>query len=212
MRVTVLGATGKIGQQVVDQLLAHGHQVTALVRTPTKLTTSHPELTVQVGQLSDPDAVRTAVAGSGAVISALGPSLGSRGTGTPLTEGLRTVVAAMRDAGVRRFIGLATPSIPDPRDRPTLKAKVLPLMARLMFPQALADLEGMTAAVAGSDLDWTIARITRPTDKPATGRIRAGYLGIDQVGSAMSRADIAAFLIGQLTDHTYLRAAPAISN
>jgi hypothetical protein len=113
---------------------------------------------------------------------------------------------------VRRFIGLATPSIPDPHDRPTLKAKALPVMAKLMFPRALADLEGMTAAVTGTDLDWTIARITRPTDKPATGRTRAGFLGVDQVDSAMSRADIATFLVSQLTDHTFLRAAPAISN
>ncbi len=70
----------------------------------------------------------------------------------------------------------------------------------------------MTAAVTGSNVDWTIARITRPTDKPATGTIRAGFLGVDNVGSAMSRADIAAFLVGQLTDQTYLRALPAISN
>jgi len=70
----------------------------------------------------------------------------------------------------------------------------------------------MTAAVTGPDLDWTIARITHPTDKPATGAVRAGFLGVDRVGWAMSRAEIAAFLVGQLTDTTYLRALPAISN
>jgi hypothetical protein len=70
----------------------------------------------------------------------------------------------------------------------------------------------MSHAVTGSDLDWTIARITRPTDKPATGTVRAGFLGVDQVRSAMTRADIAAFLVAQLTDDTYHHAAPAISN
>ena len=61
-------------------------------------------------------------------------------------------------------------------------------------------------------LDYTIARITNPTDKPATGRIRSGFLGHDKVASAMSRADIAAFLVSQLTDDRYRRAMPAISN
>jgi nucleoside-diphosphate-sugar epimerase len=212
MRVTVLGGTGKIGRHVVEQLLAAGHQVVALVRTPAKLSIEHPGLTVRAGQLSDAEAVRTAVTGSDAVISALGPTLNRGARGTPVTDGTRTVITAMRQAGVPRFIGLATPSVPDPRDRPTLKAKVLPVLAGLMFPNALAELRGMTAVVTGSDLEWTLARITNPTDKPSAGTVRAGFLGIDAVGSAMSRADIAAFLVAQLTDDTYRRAAPAISN
>ena len=85
-------------------------------------------------------------------------------------------------------------------------------MPRLFMPNALTELVGMTEAVTGSDLDWTIARIMAPTDKPATGRIRAGFLGRDKVGWAMSRADIATFLVRQLTDDTYRRASPAISN
>lgn len=52
-------------------------------------------------------------------------------------------------------------------------------MAKLMFPNALTELRGMTTAVTGSDLDWTIARITNPTDKPSTGTLRAGFLGVD---------------------------------
>lgn len=124
----------------------------------------------------------------------------------------RTIITAMDQAGVRRFIGLATPSVPDPRDRPTLKAQLLPVVAGLMFPGALAELRGMTQAVTESGLDWSLARITNPTNKPARGSVRAGFLGRDKTGSAMSRADIAAFLVGQLTDTTYVGAAPAISN
>lgn len=212
MRVTVVGGTGKIGRLVVEQLLAAGHQVVALVRTPAKLPIEHSGLTVRTGQLSDAEAVRGALNGSDAVISALGPTLKPGAKGSPVTDGTRAVVTAMRAAGVRRFIGLATPSVPDPRDRPTLKAKVLPVVAGLMFPNALTELRGMTAVVTSSSLDWTLARITNPTDKPSAGTVRAGFLGVDTVGSAMSRADIAAFLVAQLTDDTYLRAAPAISN
>ncbi|MDP4505074.1 NAD(P)-dependent oxidoreductase [Nonomuraea turcica] len=212
MRVTVFGATGGIGRLLIQQLLDAGHQVTALVRPPAKLTLTHPNLIVIAGQLSDTAAVRQAVAGADTVISALGPSLKRSATGTPLTDGTRTIVQAMRAEQVSRFIGLATPSLADPRDQPHWKHKVLPIMARLMFPNALAELTGMTEAVTGSGLDYTIARITNPTNKPATGRIRSGFLGHDKVGSAMSRADIAAFLVSQLTDTRYRRAMPAISN
>lgn len=102
--------------------------------------------------------------------------------------------------------------MPDERDNPTLKAKVLPVMAGLLFPNALRELVGMTTAVTASDLDWTIARITRPTNGKPKHTVRAGFLGRDKVGSAMSRADIAAFLVAQLNDQTFSRAAPAISN
>jgi nucleoside-diphosphate-sugar epimerase len=212
LRVTVFGASGDIGRHVVDQLLGAGHTVTAYVRNPAKLTSTHPNLIVIEGGLDDPVGVAGAVDGADAVISALGPTLGRGVTGTPVADGTRNIVEAMKAAGVRRLIGLATPSVPDPRDRPTLKAKVLPVMARLAFPNALTELVGMTDAVTSSDLDWTIARITSPNDRPAKGTTRSGFLGRDRVGSAMSRADIASFLVRQLTDDTYLQAAPAISN
>ena len=212
MHVTAFGATGKIGRLVVVQLLAAGHEVTALVRTPAKLTIDHLDLTVRTGQLPDAAAVHDVVGGSDAVISALGPSLKRGAPGSPVIEGTRVIVAAMKEAGVRRFIGVATPSVPDPRDRPTFKAELLPLMARLLFPNALTELRGMTAVITRSDLDWTRVRITNPTDKPAKGTHRAGFLGRDSIGWAMTRADIAAFLAAQLSETTYLRAAPAIGN
>src|SRR5215207_9624903 len=164
MQITVFGATGGIGRHVVDQVLADGHDVVAYVRTPEKLDRHTPRLRVVVGELSDTAAIQPAVQGSQAVISALGPSLKRGATGTPVTDGTTNILKAMQATGVDRFIGLATPSVPDPHDQ------------------------------------------------PATGTIRSGFLGRDKVGSAMTRAEIASFLISQLTDHTYHRAAPAISN
>jgi putative NADH-flavin reductase len=212
LKVTVFGASGNIGRQVVDQLLGAGHHVTAYVRDPGKLGVTHPKLTVVQGALSDPAAIARAVEGSDAVISALGPTLKRSATGTPVTEGTHNIVKAMEASGVRRYIGLATPAVADDRDRPTFKAKVLRTIPRLAFPNALVELNGMTEAVRGSSLDWTIARITSPNEKPAKGTARSGFLGVDKVGSAMTRADIATFLVAQLTDDRYHQAAPAISN
>jgi putative NADH-flavin reductase len=74
-RVALFGATGKIGHQVLDQLLGDGHDVTAFVRNPAKLDLTHPELRVIQGELSDAAAVASAIRGADAVISALGPAL-----------------------------------------------------------------------------------------------------------------------------------------
>jgi nucleoside-diphosphate-sugar epimerase len=212
MKVAVFGATGQIGRLVVAEPLAADHTVTAYVRNPAKLDDDGSGPSTVIGELSDPELVRQAVRGADAVISALGPSLKRSARDAPVTLGTRNIVAAMEAEKVNRYIGLATPSVADERDRPTLKARVLPVVAGLLFPNALAELVGMTTAVTGSGLDWTIARITSPKNTPSKGSLRAGYLGRDKVGSAMSRADIAAFLVAQLTDDTFSRAAPVISN
>lgn len=212
MNVTVFGATGGIGRHVVRQLLAEGHQVTAYVRSPDKLVGPHPQLTARTGELTDVGEVHAAVRGSDAVISAVGPPLTPFSRGTPLTDGTRTVLAAMRDERVDRFVGLATPSIPDPRDGRHWKRTVLPVVAGLFMPNALREIRGMSALIAESGFDWTIARITNPVSRPGTGTVRAGFLGRDPVGSVVSREDVATFLVDQLTDTTYHRSAPAISN
>jgi nucleoside-diphosphate-sugar epimerase len=212
MRVTVFGATGQIGRLVVAKLLGGGHDITVYVRNPGRLQDADPRLTVVTGELSDAQRVGSAVHGADAVISTLGPSLSRGAKGTPVTDGTKNIVTVMEAEHVSRYLGLATPSVPDQRDQPTLKARILPMVAGLLFPNALAEIVGMTKAVTDSTLNWTIARITSPNNSKPKGILRIGFLGRDRVGSAMSRADIAAFLVAQLTDDTFARAAPAISN
>ena len=212
MKVTVFGGTGKIGLLLVRRLLDTGHEITALVRSPEKMTIDDDRLELIVAELDDTTAIRKAVDGADAVISALGPAIDPFLRSGPLTEATRTIVAAMRETGLRRLIALATVSVPDPRDRPGLLDRLVPVAVGLLIPGALREVQGMSEAVATSGLDWTLARITAPIDIPTNGTLRAGFLGRDRVGTPMARADIAAFLVDQLVDHRYLHAAPAISN
>jgi len=121
MNLTIFGANGGIGREVVTQALDAGHHVTASIRNPAKLTATHPNLTVITGELTDRDAVQRAVHGADAVISALGPSLDRKATGMPLVEGTRTIVDAMRAEGVERYIGMATPGY---LGRDTIRASI----------------------------------------------------------------------------------------
>jgi putative NADH-flavin reductase len=211
-RVVVFGASGGVGRHVVEQALSRGYDVVGFVRSPGKLTVRDAKLTVVTGELSDRGAIDAAVRDANGVISTLGPSLDRRATGMPLVPATRNIVDAMRAAGVQRFVGMATPSLRDPRDRRSLIGIVVPIMGRLLLPRAYRELLTMSRIVTDSDLEWTIARFTRPTDDPATGSVRAGFLGRDKIGSAITRADIATFLLDQLGDTRFIRAAPAISN
>jgi hypothetical protein len=74
------------------------------------------------------------------------------------------------------------------------------------------DIVGAAEAVRGSDLDWTIVRVATLNDKPKTGVVKVGYVGADQVGLGISRADFADFILKQVEDRGYLKKAPAISN
>ena len=211
MNLAVFGATGGVGHHVVTEALERGDKVTAYVRNPAKLDITHPSLAVIAGELTDRDAVRRAVTGTDAVISALGPSLDRKATAMPLVAGTRTIVEAMQAEGVERYIGMATPSLRDPRDTRSLLGVVVPFMGRTFLKRAYRELLEMSQLITGSSLNWTIARFTQPKDGERTGTVRAGYLGQDKIGAAITRADIAGFLLDQTTDTRFHRAAPAIS-
>jgi putative NADH-flavin reductase len=212
MNLTIFGATGGVGREVVSQALDRGDHVTAYVRNPAKLGLTHPNLVVTGGELTDGDAVQRAVHGADAVISALGPSLDRKATGIPLVAGTRTILDAMQAEGVERYIGMATPSLRDPRDTGSVLGRLVPFMGRTFLSRAYRELLEMSQVVTDSSLNWTIARFTRPTDGARTGTVRAGFLGRDRIGASITRADIAGFLLDQTTDSRFHRAAPAISN
>jgi putative NADH-flavin reductase len=213
MNVTVFGATGAIGTQVVDRLREQGHAVTAYVRNPGKVPAGWgQDVSVVVGEITDAAAIDRAVAGADAVVSALGPSMDRKATGLPLVEGTGHIITAMRRHGVRRYIGNGTASVLDPRERPTWQTRLTTFMAKTFLRRAYDEMVGMGRAVTTSGLDWTIVRFLAPKDGPARGNVRQGFYGADTLGFAVTRADIAAFTAAQVEDPRYVGAAPAISN
>jgi putative NADH-flavin reductase len=213
MNVTVFGATGAIGSLTVNELLANGHTVTAYARNPNKIPAEWGNrISVIIGELSDADAIDRAVAGADVVVSALGPSLDRKAADMPLIEGTRNILDAIKRHGVTRYIGHGTPSILDPQEKPTWQTKLVGFMGRTGLPRAYQELIGMTELIKNAGVDWTIVRFTAPKDTPKTGKLRVGFFGIDRLGFAVNRADIAAFTAAQVDDDTYLNRAPAISN
>ncbi len=162
--------------------------------------------------VGDAAAIDRAVQGADAVVSALGPSLDRKATGLPLVEGTGNIVAAMQRHGVRRYVGNGTPSVLDPRERPTWQTRLSTFMAKTFLRRAYDELVGMSDIVMASGLDWTVVRFLAPKDGPAKGRVRQGFYGFDTLGFNVTRADIANFTAAQVDDARYIGAAPAISN
>jgi putative NADH-flavin reductase len=213
MNVTVFGATGAIGSLTVGELLDRGHTVTAYARNPNKIPPTWGVcVRVVTGEMSDAEAIDTAISGADVVVSALGPSLDRKATGLPLVEGTTHILESMKRHGVSRYIGHGTPSVLDPREKPTLQTRLVAFMGRTMLPRAYKELLGISELVMNAGVNWTIVRFTAPRDTPKQGKLRVGFFGTDRIGFTASRADIAAFTAAQVDDHTYLNTAPAISN
>ncbi|ROO84890.1 putative NADH-flavin reductase [Actinocorallia herbida] len=201
MRVTIFGATGRTGHLLVQRALEAGHDVTAYARTPARLQIAHPALRVVVGELDDDAAIGEAVRGSDAVIEGVGSESG----------GTRRVVAAMTAAGVKRLVAVSTCSVPDAGDRPDPDVEELVRFVRTRAPGAYAEVRAAAEIVRASTLDWTLVRVAKLTDDAPSGA-RAGYYGRGEIGMSTSRADLAAFLLAQLTDPDHAGRAPAISS
>lgn len=198
MKLTIFGATGGTGKQLVEQALAAGNQVIAFVRDPSKLNTRHEHLTIVQGELADQAMIERAVSGADAVISVLGPRGDSRSK--PITRGTQNILAAMKKQGVRRLIISSTPSASDPNDLPDFKFKVLVTLVRLMIRAAYEEIISVAETVRMSDCDWTIVRVSMLNDNPKSGKVKVGYLGRGEMGVRISRADMAEFMLKQVQE------------
>lgn len=211
MKILIFGATGESGRLTTEKALAAGHDVTVYVRSPEKVTANNPHLSVVKGELHDVAAIATAIQGQDAVISLLGPS--GKAQGMTYSTAMRAIVGVMRSTGVLRLIATATPSAGDPSDRFRLSFWLAIRLIKAMAGTAYADLSAMGQVIRSSGLDWTLVRLPWLTSKPNNGPAIAGYVGDKQIKLFfLSRDRLADFLIDQLTDPSWVRKAPAISN
>lgn len=208
MKIAIFGATGKVGMPMVDLALDRGHDVTAFVRDPQKLEIRHLNLDVIQGDVHDLQAVKRAVARQQAVISVLGST--GRQTDVMQTAGIN-LVDAMQAGGVRRLIVLTGAGVQEEGDRPQLPDRIITRLLKITAGDVYEDAVRGINLIRGSELDWTVVRAPMLVDGGPDGKIRVGFVGVD-TGRRITRADVAAFLLDQLEDPTYIRQSPMISN
>jgi putative NADH-flavin reductase len=205
MKIAIIGATGGTGRSAVEQALAQGHSVKALARTPSKLDLTHPDLEIIEGNVLNAADVTACLEGTEAVIVALGNT--PNNPDLVVTDGTRNVIAGMRALGIRRLIAVTSLGVGDSKDQVPFFFRTL---MRTVLRKAMEDKEQQEQLIRASGLDWIIVRPGGLTNGPFTGRYTAGA-GRDISAGQVARADVADFLLKQLTDDTYLHQTPAIT-
>ena len=202
MNLLVLGATGRTGRLVVEQALAAGHTVTALVRSPEKLSTSHhPNLRVVTGEATDKSAVSSALEGADAVISTLG------GSGSVIADSTRAIVAAAHKTGVSRVVVLST--FAAERDRLGAGTR---LLTGIGMGAMLKDKTAGEDMLRRSNLQWTIVYASILSDGPAGGSVAVVPDGTKRrMSERISRADVAAWMIEAATSDQQSRRSVGIT-
>ena len=206
MKLLIFGSTGSIGRHLVNQALEQGHTVTAFARDINKVDIKHDNLQLFQGDAMDPASVEKAVQGQETVLC----SIGAGRKGKVRSEGTLNIINAMEKAGVRRLICQSTLGVGDSRGNLNFFWKYI--MFGLLLRPAYADHVNQENYVRQSNLDWIIVRPGAFIDGKLTGQYRHGFAGTDKTTKLkISRADVADFMLKQLTDDIYLHKTPGLS-
>ncbi len=221
MKLTIFAATGGIGRQVLEQALAAGHDVTAVVRNPEKISGGARIVRADLAA-PDPAVLEGAVEGADAVLSALGPRSNSEAGVT--SRGTRAIVQAMQAAGTRRIVVVsAAPisTVPSP-NRPNppkhdpgdgfFMRHLFSHIGKIALRKHFAEIAVMEDILADSGLDWTVVRPPRLTGKPLTGSYRTAYGQNLRGGFLISRADVAHLMLRVLEQPETVKQAIGIAN
>ena len=201
-RLLVLGANGPTGRLTVQQALDRGYAVTALTRHPESFPIEHDQLTVLGGDATDPATIQSALHDCDAVISTIGTAYTRKPVKVYSASG-RLVVDAMRRTSLRRLIVVTSMGAPkEVQQKGLVQTTIMRLLRNTLGRTLYDDMLKLEQIVASSGLDWTIVRPPGLSNDPGTGYAVADTY-LDEPG--MTRADLAAMLLDQVHETTWIR-------
>ena len=206
MKIALFGATGQTGLLLLDKLLPAGHEVTALVRNPTKMERTNANLHLIKGDALNATDVAGAVVGQDVAISVLGAR--SLKPDTICQDSARNIIAGLKASGGRRFICISGAGLNDNAGF-IIQRVALPLLLKNVYADALAQ----DTLIQQSDLDWTIVRPYRLTTGAATTtyKVAAQPFRSPIIVRLTSRADVADFMAKEATQNRYIKKIAFVS-
>lgn len=210
MNILIIGANGGIGKNAVEIALQDGHNVTALVRDPANLVLTHKNLDVVKGDIRQPETFEKYLKDKDAVISALGEK-----TDKPTilySEGAKNLLEAMKKAGIKRAYFISAAAIEISTAQPFFIKLATKYIVQKLFGNGYADQRIMEKLIKQSDINWTIVRPPRLTDKPLTGNYRVAINIFLKNCFSISRADVAHFMINNINNEATYRAIVEVAN
>ncbi len=210
-KVLIIGASRGIGLETVRAALRAGHRVHALARSAASMPIQDTNLVKVSGDALDRDTIRDALQDVDVVIQTLGvnfaPKLIFEGT-TLFSDSTRILVDAMKVAGVKRLIAVTGLGAGDSRGHGGFiyDAVVFPLLLKRVYD----DKDVQEWIIRSSGLDWTIVRPGLLKNRTATGRYRVLTASKDWQFGAISRSEVADFLVQQINDRTLVGTTPLL--
>jgi putative NADH-flavin reductase len=199
MRIAIFGASGATGKLLTERSLAAGHEVVTLLRNPDTFP-FRDRVRAVPGNAFDPAAIAYTLTGTDAVLSALGAR--SLKKEDVLERAVPLIVAAMHQAGVKRIIALGSAgALPTSLDKQPAWRRwiVQKIVYNTFLKHPVASQIAQYAALSTSNLDWTMVMPPMLTNGPARGTYRIDGDALPSNGSKIARADVADFMMQQLT-------------
>jgi putative NADH-flavin reductase len=211
MKITVFGATGGIGRELLRQGIACGHEVTAVVRDPAGIPEElRGRVEVVHADVMNPAAIAAAVRDRDAVLTSMGTREGRTPT-TVCSDSVSSIAAAMDGGRSRRLLMVSAGGlVADAGDGPLFRYALKPVLQRVL-KHSYADLAEAERRIRATGLDWTIVRPSRLTNGPRTGRYRTACDLSLRRGRTTSRADVADCLLTLAADPSSVRHAVSVA-
>lgn len=203
MKLIVFGATGGVGQQFIQQALEKGHEITAFVRTPSKVTTTG--INVIQGDAFNAAEVAAAIEGHEAVVTCLGSTEGPE-KHTSIEKMTRHIADGMAQHGVRRIVYCASAGVD--KELPGLIGK----MVMKMLEKPLKDHRNALNYLLSKDVVYTIARPMGLKDNPIELDYTEVFDGPPSGASSIPRASVAHFMVKALEDSKYENASVGLAS
>ena len=205
MHIALFGATGGTGREIVRQAIEAGHEVTALVRDSAKVKHKEDKLYLVLGDVLDIKKVEETLAAADGVVCCLGQT--ANNPDDVVSRGTQNIIEAMKKQDISRLVVVSSMGVGESINQVSLSFKML---TKTVLRKAIEDKERQEALVEASGLDWVIVRPGGLSNGPQTGSYQTGT-DTSIEANQISRADVAEFVLQQLTDNTFLQQKPAIT-
>ena len=205
MNILILGATGRVGGQIVNYALNNRHHVTALVRTLEKIQINNENLTIIQGNVLNKDDIVRAMYGIDVVISALNTD-----GATTLSESMPHIIEAMENEGIQRIITVGTAGILQSRATPNL-LRYQSSESKRKSIRAAEDHHKVYDMLKQSTLEWTIVCPTYLPDGERLGKYRVDRNFLPEGGVEISVPDTAEFTFNQIKSSDYIKSRVGIA-
>ncbi|WHX97965.1 NAD(P)H-binding protein [Neobacillus sp. DY30] len=207
LRIAILGGTGKVGRYIAEKALESGFQVRMLIRNLDKLAYFDNRIEIIKGDAQNIDSIRCLLKDCNIVINTLGQPVKDLPIYSSVTN---NVLSIMNEFAIRRYIGVTGASLNIEGDNKKLINRIGAKIFEILFSKMMIDKKKELSILINSNMDWTLVRLPFVIEGSETGNIKVNLS--DMEGTRITNADIAKFIINQVSETKYIRKTPFISN